>query len=278
MALVERARTRLALGRPDLASADLARARQVARRHNVERVLFRADLLQARMAVQDGDLGGADALLESAGNAFAGETFFDRAFFSEKQELFLMEQVRVFLARGDFPEAARLAGRGSQSAGSTGRGRNLIEFLVREAAARHGLSETEEALARIEQALLPAAGEGIVRPFAGAGGAVVPLLRRLKGRGEGTRAAAAGILAALEGLAGPAPSSAPGRQLGERLHPRGVQILRLVSQGLRNREIGKRLFLSEERVKWYLKRLFGRLCVRTRTEAIASGRKLGLIP
>jgi LuxR family maltose regulon positive regulatory protein len=56
-----------------------------------------------------------------------------------------------------------------------------------------------------------------------------------------------------------------------------VQILRLISEGLRNREIGRRLFLSEETVKWYLKRLYCKLDVRTRTEAIASARKLGLL-
>ena len=56
-----------------------------------------------------------------------------------------------------------------------------------------------------------------------------------------------------------------------------MQILRLISEGLRNREIGQRLFLSEETVKWYLKRLYCKLDVRTRTEAIASARKLGLL-
>ena len=56
-----------------------------------------------------------------------------------------------------------------------------------------------------------------------------------------------------------------------------MQILELASQGMRNREIGKNLFLSGETVKWYMKRLFCKLGVRTRTEAIAGARKLGLL-
>jgi ATP/maltotriose-dependent transcriptional regulator MalT len=62
------------------------------------------------------------------------------------------------------------------------------------------------------------------------------------------------------------------------LHHREIQILRLVSEGLRNREIGERLRISEDTVKWYLKRLFAKLYVTTRTSAVARGRELGLLP
>jgi ATP/maltotriose-dependent transcriptional regulator MalT len=65
--------------------------------------------------------------------------------------------------------------------------------------------------------------------------------------------------------------------ISESFHHREVQILELASQGMRNREIGKNLFLAEETVKWYMKRLFCKLGVRTRTEAIANARKLGLL-
>ena len=68
------------------------------------------------------------------------------------------------------------------------------------------------------------------------------------------------------------PSAANG------LHHREIQILRLVSEGLRNREIGERLRISEDTVKWYLKRLFAKLYVTTRTSAVARGRELGLLP
>jgi ATP/maltotriose-dependent transcriptional regulator MalT len=68
------------------------------------------------------------------------------------------------------------------------------------------------------------------------------------------------------------PSAADG------LHHREIQILRLVSEGLRNREIGERLRISEDTVKWYLKRLFAKLYVTTRTSAVARGRELGLLP
>src|SRR5690606_4865302 len=70
-----------------------------------------------------------------------------------------------------------------------------------------------------------------------------------------------------------APDDAP----ADRLHIRERQILELLAAGLQNREIGARLFLSEETVKWYLKRLYRNLGVRRRTAAIARARELGLI-
>jgi LuxR family maltose regulon positive regulatory protein len=275
MALVERARNQFALGRPDLAGADLEQARAIARKHNVERVSFRADLLEARVAVQAEDLVRAAEFLDSAGAVFGGEEPDDPPVLPEKVEYHLTERIRLLLARGRYDEAVRLAGKGLQSAGRAGRGRNIVEFLALQSAAWNGLSDRDKALSRLEQAVVLARGEGIVRPFVNAGREMIPLLRRLRGR-EGIQEAAAVLLAALEDQADPRAGKPPSGRDGESFHQRELQILNLISQGFRNREIGKRLFLSEETVKWYLKRLFCKLYVGTRTEAIARARELGL--
>jgi len=276
VALVERARTQLALGRADLAAADLAQARQIAKEHNVQRVSFRADLLESRMAVQASDHQKAMSFLKAAEAAFVGQDVIDRLIFSEKYEFFLIERLHVLIARRHFSEAVRLSGKALHSARSAGRGRNVIEVLVLQASAWNGLGNTEKALAKLEQALFLAKGEGIIRPFINAGREIIPLLRHLKSK-ERLRAAVAGILSAL-GDSGDPVSKETARGLPrESFHYREVQILDLISRGMRNREIGERLFLSETTVKWYLKRLYCKLYVSSRTEAIASARKLGLL-
>ena len=277
MALVERARTQVLLGKRDLAIADLARARQVARKHDVERVSFRADLLEARMGVQEMDLGKAERFLEAARTVSGVGSLPGRTVFPEKHESLLVERLRVLLARERFGEAARLAGRALRSAVSAGRGRNAVEFLVLQAVAWAGLSLPEKALAGVERALLLSRGEGIVRPFVNAGRELIPFLRQLKSGEEGSRTAATAILSALEDHGDPVAGEKATGGSSESFHHREVQILELASKGMRNREIGKYLFLSEETVKWYMKRLFCKLGVRTRTEAIASARKLGLL-
>lgn len=275
VALVERARVHLALGRDDLAAADLAQAREVARRHGIERVSFRADLLETRMAVRSSDFVKASKFLESAGKASGAENGKRRRILPETHECFLMEQIRYLLAMGKHGEALQAAGRAIRSAESSERGRNRIEFLVLRTAALAGLSRPEEGTVPLERAVRLAAEEGIVRPFMDCGEEIVPLLRRLAAR-EGAGSPAAEILSALGASDVSAGSNVAGPN-GEPFHHREVQILELVSQGLRNREIGKRLFLSGETVKWYLKRLYCKLYVRTRTEAIAKARELGLL-
>jgi pimeloyl-ACP methyl ester carboxylesterase/DNA-binding CsgD family transcriptional regulator len=61
------------------------------------------------------------------------------------------------------------------------------------------------------------------------------------------------------------------------LKPRELEILNLLAEGLTNVEIGARLFLSHETVRWYNKHLFNKLTVKNRTEAVKRGNELGLI-
>ena len=59
--------------------------------------------------------------------------------------------------------------------------------------------------------------------------------------------------------------------------PREQAILRLVAAGLANREIAQALHLSEATIKWHLHRLFAKLGVRSRTQAVLRGRSAGLL-
>ena len=56
------------------------------------------------------------------------------------------------------------------------------------------------------------------------------------------------------------------------------EILGLIAEGLSNREIGERLFVSENTVKTHSSRLFAKLGVNRRVQAIQKGKELGLIP
>lgn len=66
------------------------------------------------------------------------------------------------------------------------------------------------------------------------------------------------------------------KELG--ITPREHEILGLIAEGLSNREIGERLFVSENTVKTHSSRLFDKLGVNRRVQAVQKGRELGLIP
>jgi predicted ATPase/DNA-binding CsgD family transcriptional regulator len=65
--------------------------------------------------------------------------------------------------------------------------------------------------------------------------------------------------------------------IGDQLTQRELEILRLVANGLTNQEIAGRLFITLSTVKWYLKQVFSKLHVGSRTQAIALARTSGLL-
>jgi DNA-binding CsgD family transcriptional regulator len=62
------------------------------------------------------------------------------------------------------------------------------------------------------------------------------------------------------------------------LTPRELEVLRLVAQGLGNKEIAAELELSTHTVKYHLASVLAKLGVRSRTEAVSRGIRTGLLP
>src|SRR5687767_435308 len=56
------------------------------------------------------------------------------------------------------------------------------------------------------------------------------------------------------------------------------EILELIANGLSNREIAEKLFVSENTVKTHSSRLFDKLSAKRRTQAVQIGKEMGLIP
>ena len=73
------------------------------------------------------------------------------------------------------------------------------------------------------------------------------------------------------------PLNPPLRELEQEPTSREIEVLQLISDGLANREIGARLFLSEETVKSHVRHLLAKLQARSRAHAVAVGFRRGLI-
>jgi DNA-binding NarL/FixJ family response regulator len=63
----------------------------------------------------------------------------------------------------------------------------------------------------------------------------------------------------------------------EALSPRELEILQAVARGLSNKDIGRRLYVSEATVKTHLLRIFGKLGVDDRTAAVTVALERGII-
>jgi LuxR family maltose regulon positive regulatory protein len=193
---------------------------------------------------------------------------------------------RVLIARYDgdriersLHEAMGLLERLLQAAEEGGRTGSVIEILVLQALAHEARGDISRALAPLERALNLAEPEGYVRVFADEGAPMARLLSEAADRGI-TPDCTGRLLAAFdagERKSEGEPHQPPARSLTEPLSRRELEVLRLIAQGLSNREISERLFIALMTVKGHNRRIFAKLMVGRRTEAVARARELGLL-
>jgi LuxR family maltose regulon positive regulatory protein len=202
--------------------------------------------------------------------------------------------VRVLLARyqrdradGSISGAVGLLERLLKAAEEGGRNGSVIEILVLQAMVYHAQGDLPAALLPLRRALALAEPEGYIRMFLDEGSSMMQLLREASARkimpGYTDK-----LLAAFEAEMRPVPAASPGKSEDKPDHPpaqplieplsqRELDILNLIAQGLSNRVIGERLFLALDTVKGHNRKIFDKLQVQSRTEAIARARELGLL-
>ena len=193
---------------------------------------------------------------------------------------------RVLLARhlsdhsdGSISEVMGLLERLLKAAEERGGKGSVIEILVLQAITHHAQGDLPAALMPLRRALAMAEPEGYVRMFLDEGSSMMQLLHEASAR-EIMPGYSNKLLAAFEAGKRDSegkPALPPAGSLIEPLSQRELEILKLIAQGLSNREIGERLFLALDTVKGHNRKIFDKLQVQSRTEAIARARELGLL-
>jgi len=149
----------------------------------------------------------------------------------------------------------------------------VIEYEILIALAAQALGQSEKAMQALERALALAEPEGFVRIFVDEGKPMARLLyekaaSRIKPEYVGR------LLAAFATAAPPAPKRV---EMVEPLSERELEVLRLIAEGLSNEEIAQRLVLSLPTIKWHASNIYGKLGVKSRTEAVAKAKALGIL-
>ena len=154
-----------------------------------------------------------------------------------------------------------------------------IKTLVLQALVFAESSDKDKALQALGRALALAEPGGFIRIFVDEGEPMAQLLSAAAARGMmpdyvGKLLAA---IKAEEPECGDTSDRPSAQILIEPLSQRELEILNLIALGLSNREISERLFLALDTVKGHNRRIFDKLQVQRRTEAIARARELGLL-
>ena len=175
------------------------------------------------------------------------------------------------LASGELlPELLTLLEKMHQLASRKGHVQQIIQIGLLQALTLDKLDRFQDAQSALEECLVLAEPTGMTRTFLDHG---FPLIRLLR---QAEHPYATKLLAAIEpGILG-GPASTPGEPT-ETLTEREIEVLRLYAAGLTNAAIARRLFVSQNTVKWYAKNIYQKLDVHSRAEALARAYEMNLL-
>lgn len=255
-------RLQLARGNTGTAAAMLTQADQVARQQNF--MLRLPEIIDAQVLV-----------LLSQNNPKAASLL------AETYKL-PISRAKVYIFQGNTVEALALLEPLQEQLAQKGWQDELLKVMVLQAVSYHMQGENSRAFELLGKTLLMAEPGGFIRLFVDEG---IQMFRLLTEAFEHTVMTdyIVRLLAAFEydlqtSEAKPGiPNESPVQTLIELLSQRELDVLRLVAQGYSNREISEHLFLALDTVKGHNRRIFEKLQVQRRTEAVARARKLGLI-
>jgi LuxR family maltose regulon positive regulatory protein len=277
-AYVMLARLQLALGDQKRVQDALAQADGIAARGIDPWIETYADTCRVQLWLSSGNLAAAIRWAEGSGLQVDGPLDYQR-------DLHHTNLARVLLARGiaygresDLAAALQLLERISAAAERAGWVSTQIEVSLLRALALDARGARAAALSALERALALAQPGGWVRIFLDEGQRLVPLLRQAAER-SGAASFAARLLATAGGqpTASEQPSSLRPTALVEPLSDRELEVLRLIAQGLSNREVAERLYIAQGTVKAHASSIYGKLGVNSRTQAVARATALGLL-
>jgi len=227
------------------------------------------EAMQARIHIKQNHLNKAQAWAHQSGLSLQDKPIF-------LNEFGYLTFARIMLAENQndqhFQTMLQMLESLLKQAESQNRLRSRIDILITQALA-FSAKDSAKALAALEQALTLAEPEGYLRLFVDEGKPMAELLSKFKS--SRLQQYANRILAALTPSIH--PSSFSIQPLIDPLSDRELEVLRLIAQGLSNQEITQKLVVALSTVKGHNLRIFAKLQAKSRTEAVARARELGLI-
>jgi LuxR family maltose regulon positive regulatory protein len=252
-----------------------------------------AEAWKARVYLKLGRLSHAQDWAQKQGLTVDDELSYLHEFEHITLARLLLAAYRSSRVEGNLRDALRLLERLLTAAKEGKRKGSMIEVLILQALAQLAGGNKLQALASLKRALTLAEPGGYLRIFVDEGEVIKLLIEdfrlmttnQSRGQDDHLVAYADQLLNAFAGSLVASPSSSISlknqkskiKNLVDPLSERELEVLNLVAQGLSNDQISKRLFLSVSTVKGHNLRIFNKLQAKSRTEAVARARELGLL-
>ena len=274
------ARLHFLRGRRDAGQSLLVQLNEFGARRGIRRLSAAAWLERSHAALRDRDIESAQRFLAIGAEPTVWERLSGLNMHSSEIEDATIADLRVRLASGEAKQALPHVHAAHLDAAAAGRLRRALRLKVLEAQTLEALGRRREAAAAIDQAVTATAKGGMARVLLDDCWATDSLVARADA------ACDPGATALLREMAGPSSAVARTADLDGaghtgaprfRLSSREAQILRLVWKGSSNKAIARDLFLTENTVETHLRRIYGKLGTRNRTQAATLAREAGAI-
>ncbi|KAA3659023.1 MAG: hypothetical protein DWQ04_23460, partial [Chloroflexi bacterium] len=189
--------------------------------------------------------------------------------------------VRLALHQGRHEEALPVLQKLYEMAQENGRFGNCIEMLVLLAQIWQTMGKITKAQSTLQEAVTLAQPGGYVRVFLDGGQPIANLLKSIYSKEKKVGGMETAVFTHLETLLhaypNPHPPTPNSQSLIEPLSKRELEILTLIIAGHSNQQIADQLVVATSTIKWHINNIYGKLQVRTRTQAIARAHELKIL-
>lgn len=280
-------RLKFARGDESGAFTALETARSLGHEIGLDRIVVHADAEKVRLLLQTGHVEHAAEVARLAEVTAKGRTLSPQINSTMTDEVIARSWVRLAMHQGDLAEALQLVQRWKQFCFHRNATRHLIGWNLLQAQALMMTGDSRAALRSLREALVAAAEGTNRRIFLDEGQRVRDLLTEAYGSGPMTKQPADLLAYELLNLfesrsrsreCDAVPSDTD-EEVGidGKMTGREIEILTCVASGLRNKEIGGRLGLTEGSVKWYMQRIYDKVGTRRRSLAVERARQFGFL-
>jgi LuxR family maltose regulon positive regulatory protein len=304
MILAHTMRSRIAFQRGDIDAAGQAITdlEYLGHHRQLPRVVASARLERARVLVLQGQADAAADALDRADDASVWQRVARHQMSAHDVDDMVIGRLRWQVRFGAAAAAAREAGGLAAQARQAQRRRRALRLQVLQALALQRAGQVAEAQQGMAELLRSACAEGFVRLLLDEGPAVGALARRvqaaLAAAGNGGRSDPIfdDWLQRLLQIAGPDEGDDSGHEvtaaptgsgpsgtgmappvLTEPLTRKEIRVLQLLAEGYSNGAMAEKLFVSDSTVRTHLRNINMKLNARSRTQAVAIARRLGVI-
>lgn len=249
------------------------------------RILATARLTRSRFLLMRGDLMASEKELEKANDQALWDKVGQFSLIANDLDNYTIARLRLMIHKGESELALPMIIKEKGLAKRQCRLRRLLLLGIFHAIALREIGDQDAALTEFFEVLKVCSDEGFSRLVLDEGEKVAELLR-LMGAVYHPKDIDQKILKYVDQLllsfsqdveeSGQADALSDSR-LVEALTRKEFSVLKLLSEGLSNEEMSKRLFVSDSTVRTHLRNINSKLGARNRTQAVAIARRLGLI-